>query len=270
MLSGGRGNDTILGSLSNDIVDWTLGDGDDLVRLATGSNTLALVGWQDGAAVANGAKVGLWSVALAGETAIFTNSLGGSVTVLDWMLGTNSVVHLTQPLPEAVNGVVTLRTDALLTDASFAGAADITSLNLRGTGAQAVVLAAQAETAFGSSQIKLVAKASASLAVDGHALTHGFHAIGGNGADSFIGGTGNDTFAGGGGADLFDLSQGGRDRITDFVHGADHIRVAAHSMADLHITYRGGNAAIAIDSTHQATMSHIAAGSLTASDFIFS
>jgi hypothetical protein len=57
--------------------------------------------------------------------------------------------------------------------------------------------------------------------------------------------------------------------ITDFVHGTDHIRYAGHSMADLHITYSHGNAAIVIDSTHQATLSHIAAGSLTASDFIF-
>ncbi len=254
-LAGGRGNDTILGSVSDDIVSWTLGDGDDLVRLATGRNTLALVGWQDGAAVANGAKVGLWTVTLADETAVFTNSLGGSVTVLDWTLGANSVVDLTQPLPVAVNGVVTLRPDALLTDTSFAGLHDLTSLNLRGTGAQSVILAAQTEAAFGGSPIKLVAKASASLAVDGHALTHGFHATGGSGPDSFTGGAGNDS-------------------ISDFVNGQDHIKVNGgdyHGYASLaaHFARIGADTVVQFSADNQVTLKRVDFHTLGANDFLF-
>ena len=168
-------------------------------------------------------------------------------------------------------GALNLATDLTLADTDLAGVTGLSAINFRGHGASSIVLGANAAADFGANTIKVTAAAGAlSLGVDGHALTAGFTAKGGNGADVFIGGSGNDTFTGGAGADLFDLSQGGRDLIADFVHGTDHIRFADHSRADLHISYSRGKAAIIIDSAHQATLNNIAAGSLTASDFIFS
>jgi Ca2+-binding RTX toxin-like protein len=167
-------------------------------------------------------------------------------------------------------GALAFKTDLTLWDADLAGVIGLTAINFSGHGASSIALDANAVADFGTHPIKVTAACGVgSLTVDGHALIAGFSAKGGNGADSFIGGTGNDSFTGGAGADLFDLSQGGRDLIADFVHGTDHIRFAGHSMADLHVSYSHGNAVIAIDATHQATLSHVAAHGLTASDFIF-
>jgi Ca2+-binding RTX toxin-like protein len=90
-LIGGTGNDNIDGGQGNDTVIWRIGDGNDTVSLGIGSNTLDLEGWAGGS-VTSGAISGAWGVALAGTKATFTNSGGGSVTVTDWSVGTNSVI----------------------------------------------------------------------------------------------------------------------------------------------------------------------------------
>jgi Ca2+-binding RTX toxin-like protein len=119
-----------------------------------------------------------------------------------------------------------------------------------------------------------VAKPGSVINVDGDGLTRGFIAQGSTGNDSFTGGAGNDTFTGGAGADLFILGQGGRDLVTDFVHGTDHIQVAGGSYADYaalaaRFVQIGANTVIDFGTGGRAVLKGVDHHSLTASDFIF-
>jgi Ca2+-binding RTX toxin-like protein len=98
--------------------------------------------------------------------------------------------------------------------------------------------------------------------------------LGGQGNDTLLGGLGNDTLRGGEGADLFILGQGGRDVVTDFVHGTDQIQVAGGSYADYaalaaHFVQSGANAVIHFGTGGKAVLRGVDYHSLTESDFLF-
>jgi VCBS repeat-containing protein len=101
--------------------------------------------------------------------------------------------------------------------------------------------------------------------------------LGGNGADTVIGGQGNDTLTGGRGADNFVFNPGfGKDVITDFTPGSDHIQldrslVSFTSPADAlsHIASDGhGNTLITIDAADTITLLGVTPSHLHASDFL--
>ncbi|MBL6079328.1 M10 family metallopeptidase C-terminal domain-containing protein [Belnapia sp. T18] len=98
---------------------------------------------------------------------------------------------------------------------------------------------------------------------------------GGAGADTLDGGRGNDVLVGGTGADSFVIANGtGADRISDFVHGADHVRLVgfgglrAGNILD-RVTDQDGGAVVALDAGDSIVLTGIAKSALSASDFVF-
>lgn len=82
--------------------------------------------------------------------------------------------------------------------------------------------------------------------IDMHGQSENLIFMGDNANDTFIGGTGHDIFTGRGGSDLFGVSDG--DVIRDFVHGQDHIKVAANvNLAAITTTESGGNTYVHVD-----------------------
>ncbi len=81
-IRGGEGNDTVDGGEGNDTVQWFIGDGNDIVALGAGNNTLFLENYPSGD----------WSFADNGAARTFTHTSGGSVNVIDWTTGTNTVI----------------------------------------------------------------------------------------------------------------------------------------------------------------------------------
>ena len=166
-------------------------------------------------------------------------------------------------------------TDAI-GDADFVGLSHLQAIFLYGSGAESLSFGVKAAAAFGSSIFVSVGAGITSLQVNGAALGAGTALVvqGSAGADSLLGGPGNDVFTGGAGADLFDLSVGGFDTILDFDVAADVIRLAGLGVGSFaalqgRISYAAGNASIAVDASHQVTLQHVVAGSLTANDFLF-
>lgn len=77
---------------------------------------------------------------------------------------------------------------------------------------------------------------------------------GGAGADILIGGAGNDTLTGGMGADSFIITHhGGRDRITDFDLGTDHLVLDA-ALAGQQVTLRATQLGTAVDIGNTTTI----------------
>ena len=166
-------------------------------------------------------------------------------------------------------------TDAI-GDADFVGLSHLQAIFLYGSGAESLSFGVKAAAAFGSSIFVSVGAGITSLVANGAALGSGTALVvqGSAGADSLVGGAGNDVFTGGAGADLFDLSVGGFDTILDFDVAADVIRLAGLGVGSFaalqgRISYAAGNASIAVDASHQVTLQHVVAGSLTAADFLF-
>ncbi|MBG1233029.1 M10 family metallopeptidase [Aestuariivirga litoralis] len=96
---------------------------------------------------------------------------------------------------------------------------------------------------------------------------------GGNGNDFLQGGGGDDKLTGGAGADMFQFltGDGGRDEITDFKIGTDHVQLSksfAASFAALHFTMSGDSAVLTMGN-ETIVFDHIAMNQLHASDFIF-
>ena len=95
---------------------------------------------------------------------------------------------------------------------------------------------------------------------------------GAGGADTLSGGAGNDTLNGGSGNDRFAFVAGwGTDTIQDFARGKDKIDLSAAgvtSMAQLTIVTVAGSADIALGADH-IVLTGVAAGKLTAADFVF-
>ena len=108
--------------------------------------------------------------------------------------------------------------------------------------------------------------------------------IGSAGADSLFGNYGNDSLNGGGGNDLLSGGSGNdifvakpgmaADQINDFTRGADKIDVSAFwlswSQLQPKITASGANSIINFGSGDTITLIGVAAGSLTAADFVLS
>jgi Ca2+-binding RTX toxin-like protein len=98
------------------------------------------------------------------------------------------------------------------------------------------------------------------------------------GADILDGGAGNDCLRGGAGNDTFLFARGfGSDTIADWQDGPwflahDYISFqgAGLSMADLSISYSGGNAVVSVAALHgDVTVLGVLPGSLGADDFLF-
>jgi serralysin len=95
------------------------------------------------------------------------------------------------------------------------------------------------------------------------------------GADILEGGAGNDSLLGGAGNDTFLFGQGfGKDTIADWQDGLANDVISFKgmglSMADLSITYCGGNAVVSVPDLHgQITILSVPVGSLGADDFLF-
>jgi serralysin len=97
------------------------------------------------------------------------------------------------------------------------------------------------------------------------------------GIDRLVGGNGNDTLVGGGGNDTFAFNKAGFgiDTINDWqdnflVNDVISFQGMGLTMADLSITYSGGDATISVTGTTDAiVVRNVAVGSLEASDFVF-
>lgn len=88
---------------------------------------------------------------------------------------------------------------------------------------------------------------------------------GGVGNDSLIGGLGTDTF-------LFANTGFGRDTVSDFISGTDHVSIAnttAHQFSDLSITGNGSTTVVVNIGLDSITVKSAAALTLTATDFLF-
>ncbi|MEK9282795.1 Ig-like domain-containing protein [Bradyrhizobium sp. ISRA442] len=100
--------------------------------------------------------------------------------------------------------------------------------------------------------------------------------VGGNSADALIGGRGNDTLTGGKDSDTFVFDPNfGKDVITDFKPGADHIQFdhtlfANFSSVQAHATNDGhGNTVITYDANDTITLTGVALSNLHSTDFFF-
>lgn len=92
---------------------------------------------------------------------------------------------------------------------------------------------------------------------------------GGSGDDTLEGGTGNNRLEGGSGADHFVFEiRPGNDTVVDYQDGIDKLVIPGHRWSDLSIHYAAGVAYVDIDDRHIVLLGQ-SAGSLTASDFIF-
>ncbi len=94
------------------------------------------------------------------------------------------------------------------------------------------------------------------------------------GTDRLDGGRGNDALFGGAGADSFVIGNGtGADRIGDFTHGVDHIRLVGFAgltqFSQLAIQDQAGGAVISLDADDSVTLAGVARSALTAADFVF-
>ncbi len=98
------------------------------------------------------------------------------------------------------------------------------------------------------------------------------------GNDTLVGGKGNDELYGGTGADRFVIAKSdGIDTIRDFTIGQDKIQLTGFgsgasfkSVVEPNLFYNGGRVSIVFDSANSLHFDNIAAGGLSASDFIFS
>ena len=99
--------------------------------------------------------------------------------------------------------------------------------------------------------------------------------MGGDGADTLDGGRGSDVLFGGAGADTFVFANGtGADRIGDFAHGIDHIRLVGFTGLNAstilsRVSDHADGAVVALDADDSITLAGIAKSGLAASDFLF-
>ena len=99
--------------------------------------------------------------------------------------------------------------------------------------------------------------------------------MGGEGMDTLDGGRGNDVLFGGAGTDTFVIANGtGADRIGDFTHGIDHIRLAGFAELNAsnilgHVSDHAGGVVVTLDADASITLAGVAKAALTAGDFVF-
>ncbi|HWD25528.1 MAG TPA: calcium-binding protein [Rhizomicrobium sp.] len=99
--------------------------------------------------------------------------------------------------------------------------------------------------------------------------------IGGAGNDTLNGGTGDDTLTGGSGVDTFQFLNGdGKDTITDFTPGTDHLILHSYdvmSFAALQglMTQSGADTVITFDPNNVITLHNVTIAQLHAGDFMF-
>jgi Ca2+-binding RTX toxin-like protein len=211
----GEGIDTVKSS-----IDWTLGDNLDNLEL-TGSdaidgtgNALANTITGNGAANALNGGAGNDSLVGGGGADTLTGSLGDD-TLVGGAGNDTYVVSGKDQLSEASGG----GTDTVKSGGSFTLGANLEKLILTGSANAGGTGNGGANTLSGNAGAN-------SLSGLGGADT--LFGLGGN--DALRGGTGNDTLNGGGGNDAFVFdtalnATGNVDRIADFVHGADRIRL---------------------------------------------
>ena len=179
----------------------------------------------------------------------------------------------------AGRNVINLTLTSSSTDADFAGISHINELDLMAGSNGSLALGANARAAFGTAPVKIVTKPDAVLHLDGQALPTGaggagYYAAGAAGNDSLIGSAGNDSLYGKGGDNFYELGQGGKDVIYDFVHGHDHIQIDSgtiHNFAGLasRIGHSGASALISLGTGSTIKLVNIDYHTLSASDFIF-
>ncbi|HWD25527.1 MAG TPA: hypothetical protein VG387_00070 [Rhizomicrobium sp.] len=98
---------------------------------------------------------------------------------------------------------------------------------------------------------------------------------GGDGNDLLDGGTGNDMLTGGSGADMFVFhNAGGKDTVTDFTPGTDHISLRSYEVHDFAtlqglMTQSGADAVITFDPNNIITLHNVTIAQLHAGDFMF-
>ena len=89
------------------------------------------------------------------------------------------------------------------------------------------------------------------------------------GQDSLTGGMGDDRLTGGGAADQFIFARGhGRDTITDFQNGQDHIVIQGGAWSDILLTAQGANTVVQVLDT-TILLQNITPGQVQSDDFIF-
>ena len=98
--------------------------------------------------------------------------------------------------------------------------------------------------------------------------------LGGKGRDTLIGGNGNDKLTGGSAKDVFVFNAAlneGRDKITDFQDGVDHIQIEGGSFAGLTIQNFGGGSStkIILDSGTEIIVQNVVMADIDINDFVF-
>ncbi|MEQ9643583.1 MAG: hypothetical protein RIM84_26430 [Alphaproteobacteria bacterium] len=95
--------------------------------------------------------------------------------------------------------------------------------------------------------------------------------VGGAGNDGLIGGPADDTLTGGAGIDSFTFAAGhGSNTITDFEDGIDMISIQGFAFADVTIASASDDTVITVDGDDLTiTLTSVAAGLITAADFVF-
>ena len=229
----------------------------------------------------------------AGMVADAQGNLYGTTSLGDGIKGTVFMLadagYVTQVLPTARGGVVVMRADATIDDASFAGLGGLSQLALNGHGAQSVYLGANAETAFAGNDIILHDRAgSLAVTADASGLSAAavLHAYADTGVAHFTGGRGNDIFEfnaatffaagrtveGGNGVDQIRLNLSGDVADQDFA-GLSHVErvssggngsITFHIGAQAQAAFGGGPVVLTALNTSVLT----ADGSLAAAGFL--
>ncbi len=201
-ITGGAGNDTInlaSGAGTNDVIEYSSGDGNDLITGFNASSTL---------------KIG-----------------GGKGTYFDFWYGKDLIVQVGE-------NMITLSGAASLSKVNISGKKS-TTLTLTDAMGGNWTLGSMTKVVDGSKRtkaIKISAGAPANSIVGGSGNDSFF---GGAGNDTLYGGKGNDTLIGGAGADVFLYASGdGSDIITDYAE-EDLIKITSGKVDKISTTSAG-------------------------------
>ncbi|MCV0426531.1 MAG: hypothetical protein K5905_13765, partial [Roseibium sp.] len=265
VLLGGAGNDRLEGGHSNDRYIFHVGDGQDTLLEASGSDTIAF---------AQGLDIDNLQMYYAhGDQWIITfeGAQGDQITIEQWLYGYATQVEYL----EFADGTQ-LRVDYLAGGNNYGAGNDThfgrSQSDYFAGGAGDDVLHAAAGNDIGnggSGNDTLYGEEGNDQLVggSGHDVLDG-----GQDQDTLMGGLGNDILTGGSGADTFVFRQGeGDDRVTDFTDGEDLIRIesGASAFADLVLEASGQDALVKFGGT-TITLEGVQLTDLDQGDFLFS
>ncbi|MGD9918022.1 MAG: Hint domain-containing protein [Paenirhodobacter sp.] len=210
-ISGGSGNDTISGGAGADVIDG--GAGNDTIDGGTGADTIT--GGTGNDSILGGADADVIRIAEGdGTDTIFGGETGTDSDTLEF---TGSGVQVTMTGPESGSWTMTGSTGSFSEIEAVSGTAGADTLDASAVSGGGVNFSGGAgdDSLLGGSGADTLSGGDGADTLRGGA---GNDTISGDaGADLLQGGSGNDVLSGGSGADVFDFDDGsGADTVTDF------------------------------------------------------